>query len=330
MADTLFLSLGDVTNDAFITLQEARVHCDVSTEACTITMRWGDKIPYTDVTVVPAVGNSANAAVSAARLGLPVSFASFVGDDAHGEECITVLGNEGIDTTYITKETGKKTNYHYVLSFEAERTILVRHEHFTYTMPNLPDTLPWLYFSSVGEAAEQLHDEVTEWLARHPETKLVFQPGTFQMRLGYDRLKDLYARTHLFICNKQEAQRILKTKEMNMKVLLQEMRAKGPTIAVITDGPNGAFLFDGNTVLFVPQYPDIAPPKERTGAGDAFSSTLAAFLAKGYSFKDALLRAPINSMSVVQHIGAQKGLLSEPELEQYLAKAPASYTVSVL
>lgn len=330
MTDTSFFSLGDVTNDAFITLQEAQVHCDISTEACTITMRWGDKIPYKDVTVVPAVGNSANAAVSAARLGLQTKFISFVGDDAHGKECIEVLNSEGVDTSYITKEPGKKTNYHYVLSYNAERTILVRHEHFTYTLPSIPDNTAWLYFSSVGEAGEQLHDDVVAWLSKHPDTNLVFQPGTFQMRLGYNRLKDLYTKTHLFICNKQEAQHILKTQETDIKILLRDMCAQGPNITVITDGPNGAYLFDGNTVLFVPQYPDIAPPKERTGAGDAFSSTLATFLAKGHTLKDALLRAPINSMSVVQHIGAQKGLLTESEIEHYLSKAPESYTVATL
>ena len=330
MNNVSFFSLGDITSDAFITLQEAKVHCDISTEACTITMRWGDKIPYKDVTVVPAVGNSANAAVSAARLGLNTSFISFIGDDDHGKECLKVLHGEGIDTTFVTTETGKKTNYHYVLSYEAERTILVRHEHFTYSLPDIPANTPWLYFSSVGEAGESLHDEVAAWLSRHPKTRLIFQPGTFQMRLGYERLKDLYARTHLFICNKQESQRILQTQETNIKTLLQDMHAKGPEIAVITDGPNGAYLFDGNTTLFVPQYPDIAPPKERTGAGDAFSSALASFLAKGLSLKDALLRAPINSMSVVQHIGAQKGLLTETEIEQYLSKAPEDYLVSVI
>ena len=330
MTDASFLSLGDVTNDAFITLQEASINCDVSTDACTITMRWGDKIPYRDVVVVPAVGNSANAAVAAVRLGLSASFASFVGDDAHGDECITVLRKEGVDTTHITREAGKKTNYHYVLSYDAERTILVRHEHFTYTMPNIPSDLQWLYFSSVGEAAEQLHDEVVEWLARHPDTNLIFQPGTFQMRLGYARLKDLYARTYLFICNKQEAQHILKTQETNIKTLLHEMHARGPVITVVTDGPNGAYAFDGNSILFVPMYPDVAPPKERTGAGDAFSSTLAVFLAKGLPLKEALMRAPINSMSVVQHVGAQKGLLTESEIEQYLKKAPSTYTVSAL
>ena len=330
MNTSLFLTLGDVTNDAFITLHEASVHCDVSTEQCTITMRWGDKIPYDDVTVVPAVGNSANAAVSAARLGLPTGFISFVGDDTNGEECIAVLRDEGVDTAYITKETGKKTNYHYVLSYEAERTILVRHENFSYALPNIPDDTAWLYFSSVGESAETLHDEVSRWLTQHPGTKLVFQPGTFQMRLGYDRLKDVYARTHLCICNKQEAQRILATSETNIKTLLQTMREKGPAIAVITDGPNGAYAYDGTVTFFVPQYPDIAPPKERTGAGDAFSSALAVFLAKGMPLKDALLRAPINSMSVVQHIGAQKGLLTNQEIEQYLQKAPESYRVSVV
>lgn len=330
MSSPTFITLGDVTNDAFIALQEAEVHCAVETEACTITMRWGDKIPYKDVTVVPAVGNSANAAVSAARLGLSTAFISFVGDDAHGEECISVLHGENVDTSYIVKESGKKTNYHYVLSYNAERTILVRHEHFSYVLPDIPADTSWLYFSSVGEAAEALHDDVVDWITQHPDTKLVFQPGTFQMRLGHDRLKDLYAHTHLFICNKQEAQRILNSRETNSKTLLQEMHAKGPTTVVITDGPNGAYAFNGDTVYFVPQYPDVSPPKERTGAGDAFSSALAAFLAKGFPLKDALLRAPINSMSVVQHIGAQKGLLAEQDIEQYLKKAPDTYAVSIL
>ncbi len=324
------MCIGDVTSDAFITLQDAKVHCDIESESCTICMRWGDKIPYKNVTVVPAVGNSANAAVSVARLGLPVSFVSFVGNDAHGEECITALEREGVGTEFITKESGKNTNYHYVLSYEAERTILVRHEHFTYSLPELPDSVAWLYFSSVGEAAETLHDEIAEWLEKHPDVKLVFQPGTFQMQLGYDRLKDIYARTHLFICNKQEAQRILASQENDIRVLLREMHGRGPAIVSISDGPNGAYAFDGSSTFFVPQYPDIAPPKERTGAGDAFTSTLATFLAKGLPLREALLRAPINSMSVVQHIGAQKGLLHETDIEEYLKRAPKEYQVSVL
>ena len=328
--DTTFFAIGDVTIDAFITLEDAKVHCDVSTEKCTLSMRWGDKIPYKEVVVVPAVGNSANASVSVARLDIPVNFISFVGADRHGEECISALQDEGVGTTYITKETGKNTNYHYILSYEAERTILVRHEAFSYKLPELPENMEWLYLSSLGEAAQPLHEAIAAWVSKHPTVKIVFQPGTFQMKLGYETLKDVYTNTHLFVCNKQEAQRILESDETDCKKLMKHMHTKGPNIVSITDGPNGAYIFDGSTAFFVPQYPDSEPPKERTGAGDAYTSTLAAFLAKGYPLREALLRAPINSMSVVQYVGAQKGLLSEQEVEQYLERAPTEYQVTVL
>ena len=65
-----------------------------------------------------------------------------------------------------------------------------------------------------------------------------------------------------------------------------------------------------NTYFNMPVYPDLAPPLERTGAGDAFFSTFIGYLAKGYDAPYAMRRAPINSMNVVQHVGAQEGLLS--------------------
>ena len=74
----------------------------------------------------------------------------------------------------------------------------------------------------------------------------------------------------------------------------------------------------------VPAYPleEIVDP---TGAGDAYFSTVVSALALGKPFEEALLWGPINAMSVVQQIGAQKGLLSREKLEEFLAKAPADY-----
>jgi sugar/nucleoside kinase (ribokinase family) len=77
-------------------------------------------------------------------------------------------------------------------------------------------------------------------------------------------------------------------------------------------------------------YAPCGPPLERTGAGDAFFSTFIAYLAKGYDAPYAMRRAPINSMNVVQHVGAQEGLLSEAQLEEFLKKAPESYTLSIM
>ena len=72
-------------------------------------------------------------------------------------------------------------------------------------------------------------------------------------------------------------------------------------------------------------YPDPAPPVERTGAGDSFSSTFTTALALGLPVEQALMWGPINSMNVVQYVGAQKGLLTRKKLEEWLAKAPTYY-----
>ncbi len=110
-----------------------------------------------------------------------------------------------------------------------------------------------------------------------------------------------------------------------MERLLVELRNRGPNIVVITDGKNGAYCFDGKTAWHCPAYPDPKPPLERTGAGDSFASTFSSYILLGYSPEDALLRAAINSMSVVQCIGAQEGLLSQEEIERWLKKAPPYY-----
>jgi hypothetical protein len=51
-------------------------------------------------------------------------------------------------------------------------------------------------------------------------------------------------------------------------------------------------------------------------------------LMTGLTVPQALQWAPIESMSVVQFTGAQKGLLSKKQLLEYVDKAPASYKVS--
>ena len=66
-----FIAIGDTTVDEFIRLHEAHVSCDLNHEACTISMKWGDKIPYEFSVLVPAVGNAPNAAVAAAAVAAP-------------------------------------------------------------------------------------------------------------------------------------------------------------------------------------------------------------------------------------------------------------------
>lgn len=320
-----FLAIGDLVTDAFIELQDAWIETDNPEQSKELCMRFGDKIPYQKVDVIKAVGNSPNAAVSAHRLGLKSYLMTDIGDDGFGKEDLEALNEEGLPTDYVRVHEGMQSNYHYVLRWQAERTILVKHQEYPYEF-KLDVEPKWLYLSSLAENSLPFHEQIADWLDAHPNVKLALQPGTFQMKLGKEKLARLYAHANLFFCNIEEAQRILDTKESDVKTLLSMMHDIGPEMPVITDGPNGAYALDQSGAAWhMPMYPDPSEPIDRTGAGDSFASTFTSALALGKPVEEALSWGPINSMNVVQHVGAQKGLLTREKLEEYLANAPEDY-----
>ena len=120
-----FLSVGDIVIDAFIKLKQADIHGTPDSTDYKICLPFADKVPYEEVTVVPAVGNAANAAVSASLLGLKSALLSNIGDDKEGEDCLNALKKAKINTDLIKINPGMKTNYHYVLWSGTDRTILI-------------------------------------------------------------------------------------------------------------------------------------------------------------------------------------------------------------
>lgn len=330
MDTTQFLAVGDVTTDTFIRLKDAEVHCDLNNESCTISMSWGDKIPYEFATDIRAVGNAANAAVTAARFGLTTGLLSATGTDTSGEANIAALKENGINTDLVSHHESMPSNHDFVLWYGTERTILIKHSPFPYHIPVERTPPPFVYLSSLGDESGKSHATLLTWLSSNPDTKFIFQPG-HELSMPKDLTQPLYQAAYLCICNKEEAEGILGLSAgTEITELLTKLRAFGPKIAIITDGPNGAFADDGSHQYSVPLYPDPKPPYDRTGAGDAFASAVSAALALGKPLDEALLWGPINSMAVVQKIGAQEGILHRDELEKLLSEAPADYKLTVL
>src|SRR3989338_4470077 len=123
-----FVAIGDIVMDAFIRLQIADEHMDHATRE--ICMPFATNIPFEFVVEVPAVGNCANAAVAAARLGLSSALITNQGDDETGIKNLKRLTDEHVATDFVKVWQGKKSNYHYVLWYRDERTILVKHEEY--------------------------------------------------------------------------------------------------------------------------------------------------------------------------------------------------------
>lgn len=323
------LAIGDTVVDAFIRLKDAEAHCKLNNVDCELCVRYGDKVPYESVEICNAVGNSPNAAVSASRLGLHSALYSYVGNDQNGKDCIASLEKDGVNTKYLHTDPNNKTNYHYVLWYEVDRTILVKHEHFKYDF-KIDNNPKWIYLSSLGENTLDFQNQIIDHVEKNPEIKLAFQPGTFQMKMGKEMLDRIYKNTEIFFCNVEEAQRILGETSRDPKILIKGLASLGPKKVVMTDGLKGAYSHDSTSddVYSIPTYPH--EPFESTGAGDAFASTIVSALILGKTLDEALTWAPINAMSVVQQVGAQKGLLSREKLEEFLQNAPAEYKLKKL
>jgi ribokinase len=334
MADEVqVLCVGDTVIDAFIKLQDDQAWVEERDGNKVLAMPYGMKVPFQNAIVIEGVGNAANAAVSFTRLGVESGLVTNVGADKWGRDIIDALEHHKVDTRFVHINKGKVSNYHYVLWYKDERTILIKHEEYKYHWPHFRknDIPDWIYLSSIAKGAlESYHDEVADFMKDHPQVKLAFQPGTFQMAAGAERLKDLYRHTEILFLNREEAVIVGGGDHANMHDLFDKLHALGPKHVVITDGPQGAYASDGKMRYSMPNYPDPGPPVERTGAGDSFASTYVAALINGADTPGALLWAPINSMSVVQHVGAQEGLLSEPQITKFLREAPEWYHPKVL
>src|SRR3989338_1972301 len=228
------IAIGDLATDAFIRLKEAEVHCRLDHNACEICLPYGEKIPFEYTKVIKAVGNAANAAVAGTRLGLRTALVSNIGNDQNGHECMNELQHNGVITSYIQKHSRKATNYHFVLWYGAERTILVNHVDYQYSLPKLP-LAKWVYLTSLASKTLPYHLAIANYLEANPATRFAFQPGTFQMKLGFEELKRIYARTDVFVVNVEEAQLMLQTDSRDIKLLLKKIHDHGPKLVLITD-----------------------------------------------------------------------------------------------
>jgi len=320
------LAVGDIISSSFIKLTEEYFEKSVDEKGYTrLTFELGAKLPYDELQVIEAVECSPNAAVSLSRLGITADLMSWIGDDDTGKSMVAYLKTQSVGTDSMVTESGMKSNRHFVLRYGADRTKLQRFEAYSYEWKDPAVKPDWLYLGVLGKDTWHTHEAILDYLNRNPDIKLMFQPGMYHLQWGSEKMAEFYKKAEMVILNREEAAQVTGHDRGNVSDLLDAMHGLGVTVVVITDGPAGAYASDGTKKLFMPNYPDPVPPYDRLGAGDAFASTITAALALGETLETALKWAPINSMSVVQKLGAQAGLLDKESIQRYLSEAPTDY-----
>lgn len=313
MARFDLLTIGDSTVDIFALPQKLDIHCQLHGKGteCELCLSAASKVPTKGFTLTFG-GGAANVAVAASRLGLKTAIYTHLGEDVFGKEILENFKKERVDTSQVKLDKKHATNVNIVISHEAERTILTSHEKREYELA--APAAGWVFLSSLGPGSDLLYDPLANYV-REKGIKLVFAPGSYQVKAGLRGYRSLLAVCEVFVVNREEAGQLLNTDSLGSeKQLLANLRALGPQIVVVTDGPQGSYAYDGTNFLFQPA--SSLEAIERTGAGDAFASGFTTALILGKNVKDALKWGTANAGAVTQKIGAQAGLLTREELEK--------------
>jgi sugar/nucleoside kinase (ribokinase family) len=287
-----------------------------------LVMDFGTKLPVKKLTRLAAVGNAANNAWGSARLGLKTAFYSHFGDDADSVDSQNVLKGIGVSDRYFVTEPGKKSNFSAVVNVGAERTILVYHTEWNYMLPEGMVAADWVYYTSVGHGYEKtgLDDQILEYCER-TGTKLAYQPGSHQLRMGLEYNKKLIPKCDFLVMNREEAADLLgKPREQGCEVSVREFLGMGAKIVAVTDGPAGSHAGDGSGVWFQDIY-DIEVV-ERTGCGDSYATAFTAAIQKGHDVKEAMKWGTVNAAGKLRFIGGREGQLTEAEIHEWLGRKP--------
>jgi len=295
------ITIGDSTIDTFIRIHDASVECDINKKDCKICVPYGSKIPV-DSIAHGVAGNAANVAVGCARLGLATAIYTNLGDDENGLRIKETLISEKIRPDFIQINKGKESNLSVVLTFQGERTIFVYHQPWFYRLPTLPPA-EFVYFSSLAETftSSNIVDEVCRYI-ENSHAKLIFNPGTYQLKADIKRYPRLLEKCEVLIVNLEEAKRILNIElgdDANIRDILSKMLMLGPKIVVVTDGAEGVF-----PVQIV----------EKTGAGDGYASAFITALVEGETLEEAMVWGTVNASQVISTIGPEKGLMTRDNL----------------
>ncbi len=305
------LVVGSSVIDLFMTVDKNHIE----TRDRKVILNLGDKIP-SEIKKLAVGGNGANVSVGLCRLEIPASFYTYLGSDVLSRKIEEDLSREGVA---LASKRGAIQNapLHIILDFTEDRVILSHYEHVDHDFSyDGQEKFDFIFLNSLADTWEGAYQKVYDY-AKKNNIPFAFSPGSRQLDRLDDLIYQIIGHTKIFFSNKEEAVRIIKKEETDIKVILKELKKLGPSIISVTDGPNGAYAIDeNNNCYFIKPAP--TDSTEKTGAGDAYATGFFASILHGNNTSTAMTWGTLNAGGVMQDVGAESGLLSKEELDRQL------------
>lgn len=316
------LTVGDATIDAFLHINEANMHCKVNEEG-ELCFKSGEKITVDSCDFLLG-GIACNVSVGIARLGLFSGLCAEIGDDEFAAKITKGLSAEHVDQSLLLKTPEAKSSFAAGVSFKNDRILFVEHVHRGHNFSFADVSPQWVYLAGLGDEWKDAYKKTLEFVALG-NAKLAFALGSHQLDVLDDLIFEVLGKTDALFVNKSEAERIASSKQRlasnSIEELLKSVQSLGPKVVSITDGERGSYSIDEQgAVRSIGVFP--AQLVEKTGAGDAYASGFLGAIINSKSIEEAMRWGAINAASVIEHVGAQAGLLSSQQIQQKLNQHP--------
>jgi ribokinase len=260
-------------------------------------------------------GKGANEAVAACLAGgAAVRLAGAVGDDARGHEALAALRAAGVDTVGVDVLADVPTGLAaIVVDAGAENQIAVASgANARVDAARVAASAAWQGPVDTVLTCLELGDDAVLAAARRARELGV--PFVLDPAPARALPPELLALGPLLKPNAGEARALTGEDDPRRAAAALARRTGAP--ALVTLGPQGALLADGDDVTALPALPVDAV--DATGAGDAAAGVLAAGLAAGLDVEAAARRALVAASLATRAPGAQGGLPSAEELDAAL------------
>lgn len=322
------LVIGGATEDLMFYTDESLIIKNPDSKDITrhklIAFEYGAKIPA-QAAYFTMGGGGQNVSVALAKLGLKVGVLTAVGGDGIGQEIKQNLQANGVDYSLLKVYPKDRSSFSFIINTGTFK----EHVVFTYRGANYIMQInqadlrkfktEWFYLTSLQGDYWKSNLQNIFKVVSEKNIKISWNPGGAQLASGYKFLSRYIKLTEILHLNKDEAIELALSygkKVTNIEKLLLTLKSFGAKLVVITDGPNGAYAFDGQKIYYrkAPNTKGI----NTTGAGDSFCSAFVWAIIKYNDIKLALQAGIVNSNSVITEIGAQNGLLSNKQIKKEL------------
>lgn len=270
-------------------------------------------------------GSVANSVIALSQLGGRGAFVGCVGDDRYGlhyQEEFTQLGIDMGNPAIVGETTGTCAC---LITPDAERTMrtclaVASHLSAKHVDADRIKSAAWLFvegyvFANRDTGQGAIKEAIGVAKANGVKVAVTCSDA-FVVDVFGDAFFPALARADLLFCNATEAKAVTRTGSAadafeKLRGLLRS--------AVVTDGPNGAFVRHAGVEAHVAAYP--CEPRDLTGAGDMFAGAFLYGITHGVPPAKAARAANFLAMKVITQVGARLHHGTKLYWEQALAEA---------